>query len=78
MIAPIDSHYGDAMSRSPATTAARGAASSPHALVNLIRLVGSLDAKSQDNDEAEATRLAHVDSDVKRDWEVRGALHSLA
>jgi hypothetical protein len=76
MIAPIGSQYRETIENpSQAIKAARAAASSPHALVNLIRLVGSLDAKSQDNDEAaEAAQPGYADPDVKRDWEVRGAL----
>ncbi|GFZ46828.1 hypothetical protein JCM24511_04048 [Saitozyma sp. JCM 24511] len=71
MIAPVDSQYREASeSHWQAIKAARAAASSPHALVNLIRLVGSLDAKSQDNDEAaEAARPGYADPDVRRDWE---------
>ncbi|RSH88968.1 hypothetical protein EHS25_002630 [Saitozyma podzolica] len=71
MIAPIGSQYRETIENpSQAIKAARAAASSPHALVNLIRLVGSLDAKSQDNDEAaEAAQPGYADPDVKRDWE---------
>src|SRR5690349_10398479 len=80
MIAPVDSQYREASeSHSQAIKAARAAASSPHALRNLIRLVGSLDAQPQDNDEAaEAARPGYADPDVRRDWEVRGALRLVA